>query len=197
MVLWPRLDGRRLGPQAVFGAEALEVRGGLAQLDDQPCGGIPCTILFVRAIVLPERFRPQGNHGTPVWMEERGAHQLMRIRDRTVPRHCGPTRGTVHGRGGKISRAIAGAEVVAIEPHPRCKRLATSVERCFRPCGVTMDMRHPVTSTAKECHSGAMVASQFTQGQCSSPGDHWAWRLSGNCCLCPPPCWGRCDRNRI
>src|SRR5262245_57154282 len=28
-----------------------------------------------------------------------------------------------------------------------------------------------------------IFASQLTKGQCSDPGDYWAWRLSGNCCL--------------
>src|SRR5262249_38694934 len=33
--------------------------------------------------------------------------------------------------------------------------------------------------------SGDIFASKFTKGQCSSPGDYWAWRLSGNCCQHP------------
>src|SRR5215470_16161756 len=31
------------------------------------------------------------------------------------------------------------------------------------------------------CKSGGIVASMFTKGQCSSHGEHWPWRRSGNC----------------
>src|SRR5262252_7130794 len=31
--------------------------------------------------------------------------------------------------------------------------------------------------------SGGIFASKCTKGQRRSPGDHWACRLSGNCCL--------------
>jgi hypothetical protein len=57
---------------------------------------------------LPDRFRPQGNHGTHVWVDDRGAQQLMRLCDRTVTMHRVQTRGTVNGRGGKIPCAIEG-----------------------------------------------------------------------------------------
>ena len=29
--------------------------------------------------------------------------------------------------------------------------------------------------------SGGIFASLFTKGQCNERGNHWAWRLSGNC----------------
>ena len=97
----------------------------LAQFDDEPFGGIAFTIIFVRPIVLPDRFRHQGDHRTHVGMDDRGAQHLMRIRDRTVPMPRVQTRGTGNGRGGKIPRAIEGQKVVAIEKHHLFKRLAT------------------------------------------------------------------------
>src|SRR5258705_3691864 len=111
--------------QAVFGDDALEVRVVLAQFDDKPFGGIAFAIIFVRPVVLPDRFRHQGNHGTHVWMDDRGPQHLMRIRDRTVTMPRVQTRGTVNGWGGKIPRAIEGQEVVAIENPHLFKRLAT------------------------------------------------------------------------
>jgi hypothetical protein len=122
---WQRLDGRRMRTAAVCGDEAREVRVGLAPCDDQPGGGMACTSICVRPVVLPTRCRPPWHPGTHVGRAERGAHHLRRLRDRTVTRHRVPTRGTVHGRGGQIPRAIQGEEVVASETHPLCKRLAT------------------------------------------------------------------------
>ena len=124
-VMWQRLDMRRIGTQAVFGDDELEVRMVLAQFDDKSFGGIAFTIIFVCPIVLPDRFRHQGNHSTHVGMDDRGAQHLMRIRDRTVTMHRVQTRGTVNGRGGKIPRAIEGQEVVALEKQHLFKRLAT------------------------------------------------------------------------
>jgi hypothetical protein len=124
-VVLQRLDGRRIRTPAVCGDNALAGWGVLAQFDDKPFGGIACTSIFVRPIVLSKRFRPQGNHGTHVGMDERGAQHLMRRRDRTVTRPRAQTRGPVQARGGKIPRAIEGSEVVTIETPHRCKRLAT------------------------------------------------------------------------
>src|SRR5262245_31601767 len=45
-----------------------------------------------------------------------------------------------------------------------------------------MDIGNPVTRTTKSFQSGGIFALKFTKGQCSEPGEHWAWRLSGNCC---------------
>lgn len=125
IMLVQRLDVRRIRTQAVFGDDALAVWVVLAQCDNQACGGMAFTIIVVRPIVLPDRFRHQGNHGTPVGMDERGAHHLRRIGDRTVAMHRVHTRGTVNGRGGTIPRAIEGSEVVAIKKHHLFQRLAT------------------------------------------------------------------------
>ena len=103
-----RLDVRRIRTQAVFGDDALKVRVVLTQFDDKAFGGITFTIIFVCPIVLPDRFRHQGNHGTHVGMDERGAQHLMRIRDRPVAVDLVQTRCTVHRLGGKIPRAIEG-----------------------------------------------------------------------------------------
>jgi hypothetical protein len=43
-----------------------------------------------------------------------------------------------------------------------------------------MDMGNPVRRIAQSFQSGGIVASKFTKGQCGSPDDYWAWRLSGN-----------------
>jgi hypothetical protein len=87
IVMLQRLDVRSIGTQAVFGDDELEVRVVLAQCDDKPFGSIAFAIIFVRPIVFPDRFRHQGNHGTHVWMDDRCAQQLMRIRDRTITMH--------------------------------------------------------------------------------------------------------------
>ena len=86
IVMLPRLAVRRMGTQAVVGDDALEVRVVLAQCDDKPFGSIAFAIIFVRPIVFPDRFRPQGKHGTHGWMDERCAQPVMRRRDRTVTR---------------------------------------------------------------------------------------------------------------
>jgi hypothetical protein len=125
IVMWQRLEGRSMGTQAVCGDEEREVGVVLAPFDDQPFGSMAFPSILVRPIVLPDRFRPQGKHGTHGWREDRGPPHLMRIRDRTVTRPRVQTRGTVTGRGGKLPRAIACYEVVAIAKHPLFKRLAT------------------------------------------------------------------------
>ena len=53
IVVLQRLDVRRIGTQAVFGDDELEVRVILAQFDDKAFGGIAFTIIFVRPVVLP------------------------------------------------------------------------------------------------------------------------------------------------
>src|SRR5215475_1732237 len=118
------LEVRSIGTQAVFGDDELEVRVILAQFDDKPFGSITFAIIFVRAILLPDRFRHQGNHGTHVGMDDRCAQHLMRIRHRTVAMYLVQTRGTVNGRGGKIPRAIEGQKVGIIEKRQRFQRLA-------------------------------------------------------------------------
>ena len=108
IVVLQRLDVRSIRTQAVFGDDELEVRMVLAQLGNETFGSVTFTIIFIRPIVLPDRFRHQRNHGTHLWMNNRRAQHLMRIRDRPVPMHRVQTRGTVNGRGGKISCAIKG-----------------------------------------------------------------------------------------
>ena len=78
------LDVRGIGTQAVFGDDEFEVRVILAQFDHKAFGGIAFTIIFGRPIVVPDRFGHEWNHGTHVWMDDRRAQHLMRIRDRTV-----------------------------------------------------------------------------------------------------------------
>ena len=100
------LDVRSIGTQAVFGDDELEMRVILAQFDDKSFGGIPFTIIFARPIMLPDRFRHEGNHRTHIWMDDRCTQHLMRIRDRTVAMDLVQTRGTVNRLGGKIPRPI-------------------------------------------------------------------------------------------
>ena len=78
----------------------------LAQLGHKPFGGIPFTIIFVQPIGLHDRFRHQGNHGTQVRMNNRGAQHLMKIGDGPIAVDFLQTRGTVNGLGGKIPRPI-------------------------------------------------------------------------------------------
>src|SRR5712691_9240164 len=68
-----------------------------------------------------------------------------------------------------------------------------------------MDMGNPVRRIAQSFQSGGIVASKFTKGQCGSPDDYWAWRLSGNgwgipqtnASACPRPPHGLCVRKEM
>ena len=97
----------------------------LAQCDDKAFGSMTFPIMFVRPGVLPDRCRPQGNHGTHVGMDARGAQQLMRIRDRTVTMSPVSTGGTVHRLGRKRLCAIEGPEGMARQQHHRFQGLTT------------------------------------------------------------------------
>jgi hypothetical protein len=130
-MLVQRLNGWGRRTEAVVGDEACAGWVILAQCDHKAFGGMTFTIIVVRPIVLPDRFRHQGHHGTHVGMDACGAQHLRRIRDRTVALHRVHTRGAVHGRGGKIPRAIEGEEGVAIKKHP-----------LFQPCHAGVAARH-------------------------------------------------------
>src|SRR5215469_15245966 len=56
----------------------------------------------------------------------------------------------------------------------RTEAKSASAERCLRTCGATMDMEQPPYENITSFKSGGIVALQFTKGQCSEPGDHWA-----------------------
>ena len=81
------LDMRRIGTEAIFGDDELEVRVILAQFEDKSFGGIAFTIIFVRPIMPPDRFRHEWNHRPHVGMDDRGPQHLMRIGDRTIAMH--------------------------------------------------------------------------------------------------------------
>ncbi|HSX82454.1 MAG TPA: hypothetical protein VLQ80_28315, partial [Candidatus Saccharimonadia bacterium] len=68
-----RRDMWGIGTQTVFGDDALEVGMVLAYLGHQTFRSMTFTIIFVRPIVLHKRFRPHGNHCTPVRMHNRCA----------------------------------------------------------------------------------------------------------------------------
>jgi hypothetical protein len=192
IVMLPRRDVRSIGTQAVFGDDALEVRVVLAPCDDKPFGSMAFAIMFVRPSVFPDRFRHQGNHGTHVWMDERCAQPLMRLRDRTVTMHRVQAGGTVHGRGGKLPRAIACEAVVAIEKHHLFKRLATlelpkaALEHGTEPLGgdrikalahgcVTRDMLDPVDGV--HIALGPLLVKGQERGRCE--GKHGERRHEG------------------
>ena len=59
----------------------------LAHLGNEAFGGIAFASIFVRAILLDERFRHQRNDFPPVWMDKRSAQHLMRIGDTPVAVH--------------------------------------------------------------------------------------------------------------
>src|SRR6266446_7533004 len=101
-VVLQRLAMGRMGTQAVFGDDALEMRVVLASLGHQALGGMPFALIFARAILLHHRLRPQRNHFTPVWMEQRRAQHRMSIRDRTVAVDLLETRRTVNRLRGKV-----------------------------------------------------------------------------------------------
>ena len=118
------LDVGGMGTQPVCSDTALELGVVLAQLDHEAYGGMAFTIIFVRALVLHERFGHHGHHGTAVRMEHRRAQHLVSIRDRPVAVGLVQARGTVNGLGGKRARAIEGQERVAIKQRHRCTGLA-------------------------------------------------------------------------
>ena len=90
------LNVRGIGTQTIFGDDKLEVRVVVAQLDHKAFSGIPFTIIFVRAIVVHNRLGHERNDGPLVWMDDRGAQQLMRIGDRPVAVDPVQTGGTVN-----------------------------------------------------------------------------------------------------
>ena len=94
----------------------------LAQLGNKAFGSIAFAIIFVRAILLHNRFGHQRNHFPHGRMEDRRAQHLMIIRDRTVSVHLLQTRRTVNGFGGKITRAIERQQLAVIEKHHRFER---------------------------------------------------------------------------
>ena len=81
LVIVQGLDMRGIGTQTVFSDNELEVRVVLAQFGNKALGGIAFAIVFVRAILLHNRFGHQRNHCTHVRMDNRRAQHLMIIRD--------------------------------------------------------------------------------------------------------------------
>src|SRR5215510_3588164 len=79
-----RLDVWSIGTQTVFSDDELEVGVVLTQLGHKSFGRSAFTIIFVRPVVLHDGLWHQGNHFTPVWMNNCSAQQLMKIRDRTM-----------------------------------------------------------------------------------------------------------------
>jgi hypothetical protein len=119
------LYGWRIRTQTVVGDQQRAVGMVLPPGGHHACGGMAVTSIFVRAILLDDRFRPQRHHFTPVWMDNRRAQQLMRIGDRTVAVHLVPTRRPVKRRGGNIPCAIEGPSIVPIQARHGFKRLAS------------------------------------------------------------------------
>jgi hypothetical protein len=78
------LDVRGIRTQTVFGDDKLEVWVVLAQLGHKTFGGIPFTIIFVRAIAVHNGLGHEWNDCPLLWMDDRGAQQLMRVGDRPV-----------------------------------------------------------------------------------------------------------------
>ena len=97
----------------------------LAQLGDEAFGGIAFAIIFLRAVLLDNRFGHERNHFTKIRMDDRGAQHLVIIGDRAVAVFLVQARVTVDGRGGEIPGAIEGHQIMAIEKHHGFKRLAT------------------------------------------------------------------------
>ena len=81
------LDVGGIRTETVFGDDELEVGMILAQLGNKALGGIAFTIIFGRSIVLHNRFRHQGNHGTHVRMKNRCTQHLMKIGDGPLAVH--------------------------------------------------------------------------------------------------------------
>ncbi len=100
------LDVGGIGTEAVFGDNDLEVRVVLASLGHEAFGSMAFPIICACAIVFHDRLGPQRNHCTTVRMDDRCTQHLVIIRDQSVPVGLWQTRGTVHGLGGKIPRAI-------------------------------------------------------------------------------------------
>ena len=75
---------RRIGTEAVFRDDALEVGMILTQLGHKAFGGIAFTIILVRAIAVRNRLGHEWNDGPLIRMDDRGAQHLMRIGDGPV-----------------------------------------------------------------------------------------------------------------
>ncbi len=75
---------RGIGTQTIFSDNKFEVRVVLAQLGNEPFGGLAFAIIFVRAILFHNGFRHQGNHFAQVRVDNRRTQHLMRIRQAPV-----------------------------------------------------------------------------------------------------------------
>ena len=94
-----------------------EVRIILAHLRHKAFGGMACAIMFLRAIVLHQRFGHQRHHFALLWMENRCAQHLGRRGDGPMAVDLVETRRTVNRLGGKIPRAIKRQQIAVIEEH--------------------------------------------------------------------------------
>jgi hypothetical protein len=114
----------RLGTQPLCGDTALEVWMVLTPLGHNAFGGLACTIMFVRALWLHDRFRQHRKHCTHVGMDQRRPSPLMSRGARTVAVNRVQTGRPVQRRGGKLPRAIEGQSIVPLQARHGCKRLA-------------------------------------------------------------------------
>jgi hypothetical protein len=114
-----------IGTQGVFGNDALKMWMILAKCGDEAFGSMAFALIFLRAVLLDNRFGHERNHFTKIRMDDRGCQHLVSIGDRAVAVFVLPARVTVDGRGGKIPGAIDCYQIMAIEKHHRFKRLAT------------------------------------------------------------------------
>jgi len=106
VVLVQHVDMRGVGTQAVLSDYELEVRVVLAQLDNQPLGGMALAIVFLGTVLLDDRLGHQGQHFAPIGVDESRAQPLVTLGDRAVAVMRVQTRRTVNLLGGEIPRTI-------------------------------------------------------------------------------------------
>jgi hypothetical protein len=170
-VLREGLDRGRSGTQALFGAEALEMRVILPQLGHATFGRMAFTRVFGRTIVFDHRRGPQRNPCTLGRMDQRRAQHLVRLGDRTVAVDLVQARGTGHRWGGKIPRAIEGQSRIPIQKQPRFAHLAAlelPQDACERRPqgrrGHRIESLAPVRVARHPCHAvdgGPMALGPF------------------------------------
>lgn len=83
-VVLPGLAVRGMGPQAVFGHDAREVRVVVAPLGHEAFGGVACTIMVVGALLVDDGCWHQRHHGPHVRMDHRRAQHVLSRRRAAV-----------------------------------------------------------------------------------------------------------------
>ena len=164
----PGLAVGGIGTPTVFGDEAREMGGILAERGDAAFGGLPFPSIVAWALLGHHGCGHPWKHCASVWRDHGCAHHLLGGGDRPIPVDCVPTRRPGNRWGRNRPRAIECQPRVSITKRHRCKRLATlelpkdARKDRAQPCrqhrieslphlGVARDMLHAVETSQIPC----------------------------------------------